>query len=97
MPTELIVKSFEACGITVATDGTEDNRIHCMKDGNPAAGGKEILKKRTAALLREDEEDPFKVSESEDSCSEDELSFPSSDEGELYRQEQDISEEPIVL
>lgn len=48
------VKSFEACGITVATDGSEENKIHCIKDGNPAAEAKAILQKRTAALLHED-------------------------------------------
>ena len=29
--TDVIVKSFRTCGITVNVDGSEDNEIHCLK------------------------------------------------------------------
>ena len=30
---EVIIKSFEACGISVSTDGSENDKIHCVKVG----------------------------------------------------------------
>ena len=65
----------------VDTDSSEDFSIHRIKDGNPAAGAKSIIEKRTAALLRE--HDPFD-SDSDKSCSDGALSFPSEDEVQLY-------------
>uniref|UniRef100_A0A1X7VGK4 Uncharacterized protein n=1 Tax=Amphimedon queenslandica TaxID=400682 RepID=A0A1X7VGK4_AMPQE len=29
---EVIIKSFEVCGISVSVDGKEDHTIHCIKD-----------------------------------------------------------------
>ena len=91
LPTNLIVNSFQSCGIIVATDGSEDDKIHCLKSGQPAEGAKELLRTKTTKLLRDErDDDPFTDSEnesdeSESSSSSDELSFASSDEGELYR------------
>ena len=45
LSTDLIVKSFDACGITVKEDGSENSKIHCIKEGNPAAGAKGIIEK----------------------------------------------------
>ena len=107
LPTDLIVDSFQSCGITVATDGSKDDEIHCMKSGQPAEGAKELLRTKTRKLLRDErDDDPFTDSEnesedeSESSSSSDELSFASSDEGELYRR--DVEQEgsagfPITL
>ena len=88
LPTDLIVDSFQSCGITVATDGSKDDEIHCMKSGQPAEGAKELLRTKTRKLLRDErDDDPFTDSEnesedeSESSSSSDELSFASSDEG----------------
>ena len=36
---ELIVHSFRICAITVATDGSEDDQIHCLKEGQPCHAG----------------------------------------------------------
>ena len=36
MTTEVIKKSFKACGISVHLDGSEDNLIHCIKPGKIA-------------------------------------------------------------
>ena len=103
----MIVDSFQSCGITVATDGSKDDEIHCMKSGQPAEGAKELLRTKTRKLLRDErDDDPFTGSEnesedeSESSSSSDELSFASSDEGELYRR--DVEQEgsagfPITL
>ena len=65
---DIIVKSFRACGISVNTDGTNDGEIHCMKKNEvafAAFAAREIIKEATAALLQsqqqevEGAEDPF--------------------------------------
>ena len=33
---EVVKKSFEACGISVSVDGSEDNKIRFIKDGEVA-------------------------------------------------------------
>ena len=30
---ELIIRSFRSCALTVAPDGSEDDQIHCLKEG----------------------------------------------------------------
>jgi hypothetical protein len=32
---ELLIKSFKSCALTIATDGSEDDEIHCLKNGQP--------------------------------------------------------------
>ena len=32
---ELIIRSFRSCALTVAPDGSEDDQIHCLKEGQP--------------------------------------------------------------
>ena len=41
---ELIASSFKTCGITNATDGSEDNSIHCFKQNGQAPNGRQLLK-----------------------------------------------------
>ena len=97
LSTDLIVKSFKIYGITVDTDGNEDSSIHCIKQGNPAAETNSIIERCTAVLLREDENPfDFENSDSDESCADGELSFPSEDEDELNLQEQEVYE-TIVL
>jgi hypothetical protein len=45
LPKEAIQKSFLDCGITVSTDGSEDDHIHCFKEHGPVPEGRELLKK----------------------------------------------------
>ena len=40
---EDIVKSFKDCGISVATDGSEDDSIHCLKPDGMCPGGRQKL------------------------------------------------------
>uniref|UniRef100_A0A1X7SQE1 Uncharacterized protein n=1 Tax=Amphimedon queenslandica TaxID=400682 RepID=A0A1X7SQE1_AMPQE len=40
---EVIIKSFEVCGISVSMDGEEDHKIHCMKDGEVAATARTLI------------------------------------------------------
>ena len=75
---DVIKRSFEACGISVATDGSEDDKIHCLKDGQVAAPACSAIAEKTAALFKpydvdnEDEsDDPF--ADIEDHSDEEEL------------------------
>ena len=73
---EVVKKSFIACGISVSTDGT-DGEIHCLKENGIAAAARPAIEIATAVLLAprvdgdDSDSDPFAdLDESED---EDEL------------------------
>ena len=36
---ELIIRSFRSCALTVAPDGSEDDQIHCLKEGQSCHTG----------------------------------------------------------
>ena len=36
---ELIIRSFRSCSLTVAPDGSEDDQIHCLNEGQPCHAG----------------------------------------------------------
>ena len=61
---EMIQKSFLACGLTNAVDGSEDDEIHCLKPGQPCEKGRELLREHLK-LLNTEEENPF-VPDAED-------------------------------
>lgn len=48
---DVVRKSFKACGISVAVDGSEDSDIHCLKDGEIAAVARPVIAEKAAALL----------------------------------------------
>ena len=71
--TEVVIKSFQVCGISVNTDGSEDGEIHCIKEGQIAAEAFPIITDKMASLFEDssdDDCDPFAESDLED---EDEL------------------------
>ena len=47
---ETIVKSFKVCGITLATDGSEDAEFRLFKEDGPMAEGRDQLLAATAQL-----------------------------------------------
>ena len=60
--TDVVIKSFKACGISNNTDGSEDDMIHCLKPGEVAHSAAETIARETAQLnnpVEEDDEDPF--------------------------------------
>ena len=65
---ELVQKSFHACVISVNMNGTEDEHIHCLKEGRVAANAREEIRKETATLRTAelDKSDPFADVEDED-------------------------------
>ena len=59
MSKEVVVKSFEACGISVSVDGKEDDKIHCIKDCEIAAAAKPEIEAKTIQLHNPQDDDPF--------------------------------------
>ena len=67
--TEVVIKSFRVCGISVNTDGSEDGEIHCIKEGEIGAEASPIIAEKTASLFEdwlEDDCDPFAESDLEE-------------------------------
>ena len=68
--TDIIVRSFRSCGISVNIDGSEDSFIHCLKPGEAAYAAADRIKDATSKMLEvgeeESDEDPFADIDSED-------------------------------
>ena len=60
----LIAKSFISCGLSVATDGSQDDNITCFKPDRPCSSGRELLNAQLNFLAGQ-EPNPF-VPEVED-------------------------------
>ena len=43
IPTDLIANSFLSCAITTSNDGSDDDHIHCFKENQPCAAGRQLL------------------------------------------------------
>lgn len=55
---DLIKKSFPACALNLPTDGSQDEKIVCFREGQPCCAGNEMLKAQASVLLEPDK-DPF--------------------------------------
>ena len=63
LPNEVIKKSFKSCGLNINVDGSEDDVIHCLKQAQPCAAGRDMLKSQMDVLKDlEDETNPFSSS-----------------------------------
>ena len=51
---EMVGESFKVCAMTVAADGNEDHLIHCFKEGEPCACGRELLMQDRQRQANED-------------------------------------------
>ena len=60
LSSEIICKSFKACALTSAIDGSDDKDIHCFKEKQPCHTGLEMLAEQTE-LATGQEENPFQV------------------------------------
>ncbi|GAA6106496.1 zinc finger protein 540-like [Tachysurus ichikawai] len=65
LDTERLKNSFKVCGLTVASDGSEDHLIHCFKEGEPCASGWELLVQARQAELAEAGEGEVEESDEE--------------------------------
>ena len=55
----MVKDSFLSCSITTSLDGTDDDKIHCFKPGQPCAAGRELLAEETRRAQQEAESDPL--------------------------------------
>ena len=60
----MIRDSFVSCAITCATDGSQDNKITCLKGGKPCYEGQKLLRERFQ-LMNTQEPNPFVVDEAD--------------------------------
>ena len=56
---ELVIRSSRSCALTVAPDGSEDDHIHCLKEGQPCHVGQDRLASIQQALTASHATDPF--------------------------------------
>ena len=56
---ELIIRSFRSYALTVASDGSEDDQIHCLKEGQPCHSGQDRPASIQQALTTSYATDPF--------------------------------------
>lgn len=77
LPSNMIKDSFMHCGLNLPADGSLDHQIHCFKDKQPCAQGRELLRTQLS-ILDEPQNDPFQASESdiEDAYEPDQLLDP---------------------
>ena len=70
LPTEVIQKSFRACGISIDVNSAKDDEIHCLKDGGVATAARATVTAVTARHLSgaddEGNRDPFAELEEDD-------------------------------
>ena len=49
----MVKDSFLSCAITTSLDGSDDEKIHCFKPGQPCAAGRELLSEETKRAQEE--------------------------------------------
>ena len=69
LPADVIKKSLTTCALNLLVDGSRDDNIHCLKEGQPCSSGKPMLKSQLG-ILSEPETNPFECTDSdvEDAC-----------------------------
>jgi hypothetical protein len=55
LSSELIIRSFQVCGINLPPNGSEDDIIHCFKADGPCPEGRELLRSKMAEMNAETE------------------------------------------
>ena len=57
---DIVKKSFLSCGISVEVNGSEDDQIHCLKQGGVASSARPLINSATTRMeSRSEEEDLF--------------------------------------
>ena len=72
LPTDVIKKSFTCCALNLPVDASQDDSIHCLKEGQPCCTGREMLRSQLD-ILDEPDSNSFQCDE-----------FTSSDVEEAY-------------
>ncbi|CAH3162370.1 unnamed protein product [Porites lobata] len=58
LPTELIKKSFTSCALNLPVDGSQDDTIHCLKEGQLCSSGRAMLRSQLD-ISNEPDTNPF--------------------------------------
>ena len=64
LPTEVIKRSFTSCALNLPVDGSNDDIIHCFKEGQPCSTGRAMLQTQLD-ILREPDANPFACTDSD--------------------------------
>uniref|UniRef100_A0A1I7V491 HTH CENPB-type domain-containing protein n=1 Tax=Caenorhabditis tropicalis TaxID=1561998 RepID=A0A1I7V491_9PELO len=72
LPESLIKKSFTGCGLNNASDGSQDDEIHCFKDNGDMPEGLELLKRKREEGYQSSSSDSVEELSGEISLQEDE-------------------------
>ena len=78
---ETIKKFFKSCALNLAIDGSEDNLIHCFKEGEPCKSGKEILQSQLSTLTKKNV-NPFEIDKNDAAVATPEFPIVDSDHDE---------------
>ena len=50
LPKDLIEKSFKRCGLNLPNNGSQDDQIHCFKEGKPGEADAAMFKEQLAIM-----------------------------------------------
>ena len=93
VPTEMVIKSFTSCAITTSTDGSNEHKIHCFKEGHSCEEGRTLLTGKMEALTlgcsQDDGTDPFSSDTDEEETENNEICI---DEDEDEDSDDDVEE-----
>lgn len=64
LPTEVIKRSFTSCALNFPVDGSNDDTIHCFKEGQPCSKGRAMLQTQLD-ILRKQDANPFACTDSD--------------------------------
>ena len=64
LPSDVIKRSFTSYALKLSVDGSNDNTIHCFKEGQPCSTGRAMLQTQLD-ILREPDANPFPCTDSD--------------------------------
>ena len=82
VPADVVKNSFALCAITISPDGSEDEKIHCFKPGQPCEEGRSVLaeKIKNFGTHANETDDPFSSDEDPEETDNNELCIDEDDE-----------------
>ena len=97
VPADVIKNSFASCAITTSTNGSEDEKIHCFKPGQPCEDGRSVLaeKMKNFGTSSNDTDDPFSSDEDPEETENNEVCIEADDEDDMHSDEEISSEDEI--
>ena len=65
LPTDVIENSFRSCALNLPVDGSNDDVIHCFKEGQPCSTGRAMLRTQLGILREPEIANPFECTDSD--------------------------------